>query len=223
MNERLCTSCAKTSHPRLSRTCRVNYSSTFTERSCLHTTPFSAFRCQHAGHSALYQSKLALRFCNSKRFHTSITSTTRRHFINTRSQPASHAGPNPRGASSACLYHLSCRNNNSTDARTQLPHVHLISQHKYPLSQQLTIDQAYQCLVDAPKVVKQIAPMQWQYLGGPHPGTVFLTWVGGRMQNSFATDGYVWADQEQRFTQDFGAYVSLDDTHGWPSLILMLH
>lgn len=29
------------------------------------------------------------------------------------------------------------------------------------------------------------------------------------MQNSFASDGYIWADQEQRYTQDFGGYVSI--------------
>lgn len=89
----------------------------------------------------------------------------------------------------------------------QLPHVHLISSHKYPQFHQLNLDQAYQFLFEAPKVVKQIAPMTWQYLPGPQDGTVFLTWIGGRMANSFATDGYVWADQEQRYTQDFGGYV----------------
>ncbi|GAB7347587.1 hypothetical protein MBLNU459_g4468t1 [Dothideomycetes sp. NU459] len=87
-----------------------------------------------------------------------------------------------------------------------LPHVHLISGQKYPQQQQLNIDQAYQYLFEAPKVVKQIAPMSWQYLSGPNDGTVFLTWIGPRMQNQFPTDGYVWADPEQRYTHDFGGY-----------------
>ncbi|THW75515.1 DUF1750-domain-containing protein [Aureobasidium pullulans] len=87
-----------------------------------------------------------------------------------------------------------------------LPHVHLISGHKYPFSPQLNIDGAYTYLFDAPKVVKQVAPMSWQYISAPQDGTVFLTWIGGRMQNQFPTDGYVWVDPEQRFTQDFGGY-----------------
>lgn len=89
----------------------------------------------------------------------------------------------------------------------QLPHVHLISGHKYPFSPQLSIDGAYSYLFDAPKVVKQVAPMSWQYISAPQDGTVFLTWIGGRMQNQFPTDGYVWVDPEQRYTQDFGGYV----------------
>ncbi|KEQ72125.1 DUF1750-domain-containing protein, partial [Aureobasidium namibiae CBS 147.97] len=88
----------------------------------------------------------------------------------------------------------------------QLPHVHLISGHKYPFSPQLSIDGAYSYLFDAPKVVKQVAPMSWQYISAPQDGTVFLTWIGGRMQNQFPTDGYVWVDPEQRYTQDFGGY-----------------
>ncbi|KAI4755606.1 DUF1750-domain-containing protein [Aureobasidium sp. EXF-3400] len=87
-----------------------------------------------------------------------------------------------------------------------LPHVHLISGHKYPFSPQLSIDGAYTYLFDAPKVVKQVAPMSWQYISAPQDGTVFLTWIGGRMQNQFPTDGYVWVDPEQRYTQDFGGY-----------------
>lgn len=89
----------------------------------------------------------------------------------------------------------------------QMPHMHLISAHRYPTFHQLNIDQAYQFLFEAPKVVKQIAPMAWQYLAGPPTGTVFLTWIGGRMQGQFASDGYVWIDQEQRYTQDVGGYV----------------
>ncbi|KAI5253770.1 DUF1750-domain-containing protein [Aureobasidium subglaciale] len=88
-----------------------------------------------------------------------------------------------------------------------LPHVHLISGHKYPFSPQLSIDGAYSYLFEAPKVVKQVAPMSWQYISAPQDGTVFLTWIGGRMQNQlFPTDGYVWVDPEQRYTQDFGGY-----------------
>ena len=62
-------------------------------------------------------------------------------------------------------------------------------------------------LFDAPKVVKQVATMSWQYISAPQDGTVFLSWIGNRMQNQFPTDGYVWVDPEQRYTQDFGGYV----------------
>lgn len=55
--------------------------------------------------------------------------------------------------------------------------------------------------------------MSWQYISAPQDGTVFLTWIGGRMQTQFPSDGYVWVDPEQRYTQDFGGYVRRTPTH----------
>lgn len=71
----------------------------------------------------------------------------------------------------------------------------------------MTIEQAFGYLFEAPKIVKQLATMSWQYLTAPQDGVVFLTWIGGQMQHKFPTDGYVWADQEQHYRQEYGGYV----------------
>lgn len=75
------------------------------------------------------------------------------------------------------------------------------------------LDQAWHYLLEAPKIVKQLAPMSWQYLSGPQDGTVFLTWAGPRTGNNFPTDGYIWAGQEEHIVQDFGGYVWLRLSH----------
>ena len=73
----------------------------------------------------------------------------------------------------------------------------------------MQLDVAFQRLYEAPKVVKEMAPMSWQYLAPPpQDGTVFLTWIGPRLQNQFPSDGYIWPGPEERQLQDFGGYVS---------------
>lgn len=71
------------------------------------------------------------------------------------------------------------------------------------------LDVAFQYLSQAPQIVKQMAPMSWQYLNAPSDGTLFLTWAGPRTGNVCPTDGYVWAGQEEHVVQDFGGFVSL--------------
>lgn len=85
--------------------------------------------------------------------------------------------------------------------------MHLISGNPYPYLPHMGLEQAFQYLFEAPKIVKQLAPMAWQYLQAPQDGKVFLTWIGGRMSQTFPTDGYVWADQERHYHQDVGGYV----------------
>jgi hypothetical protein len=85
-------------------------------------------------------------------------------------------------------------------------HVHLISGHRLPLLPQLTIDQAFRYLLDAPTIVKQTAPMAWTYVTAPQDGTLWLEWISPRNDYRFPSDGYVWGDPEQPFQQDFGGY-----------------
>lgn len=51
--------------------------------------------------------------------------------------------------------------------------------------------------------------MAWTYLTPQPDGTMFLTWQAPRMQNSFASDGYIWIDQEMSYRQNVRGYVSL--------------
>lgn len=89
----------------------------------------------------------------------------------------------------------------------QQNHIHLISSHRFPLIASLSIEQALSYLVDAPQIVKQVAPMAWTYVQAPQDGTVWLEWLSpSRVDNRFPSDGYVWADPEQTYRQEFGGY-----------------
>lgn len=87
------------------------------------------------------------------------------------------------------------------------PHVHLISSQRYPAVAQLNLEQAFGYLAQAPMVVKQVASMSWQYIAPPPPdGTVWLEWLPPDRADPYASDGYVWADTEGIFRQDYGGY-----------------
>jgi hypothetical protein len=64
-------------------------------------------------------------------------------------------------------------------------------------------------LLEAPKVMREMSTVQWQFLDAPPDGSIFLTWQPmDYLQNNFASDGYVWADVEQPFNSDVRGYVS---------------
>lgn len=49
--------------------------------------------------------------------------------------------------------------------------------------------------------------MSWQYLTTPNTGTVFLEWISrGNSERNFPSDGYVWADPETTYRQEFNGY-----------------
>ncbi|KAI9892085.1 MAG: hypothetical protein M1814_001791 [Vezdaea aestivalis] len=77
-----------------------------------------------------------------------------------------------------------------------LPHIHLVSSFRFPVTQHLNIEDALKKLIDAPTIVKDQAPMIWMFLEAPPDGTVFLVWQASQLGIQFASDGYVWADQE---------------------------
>ncbi|KAK5168725.1 uncharacterized protein LTR77_006034 [Saxophila tyrrhenica] len=86
-------------------------------------------------------------------------------------------------------------------------HVHLTSGHRFPILHSLSLQQAHAYLLDAPTIVKQTAPMSWTYLNAPQDGTVFLEWISrANGEQRFPSDGYVWADPEQTYRQDFNGY-----------------
>ena len=73
--------------------------------------------------------------------------------------------------------------------------------------QRIGLDQALQHLLQASHIVREVKPMAWTYLTPPQDGTMFLTWQAPRMQNHFASDGYIWTDQEMTFRQHLRGYV----------------
>ncbi|KAF7190692.1 SWI/SNF and RSC complexes subunit ssr4 [Pseudocercospora fuligena] len=99
-------------------------------------------------------------------------------------------------------------NNPSQGVAPQLqPHVHLCSQHRFPVVQSLDLRQAFRYLIDAPAIVKHHASMAWEYLSAPNDGRVWLEWIP-REKNEYPypSDGYVWGDMEQSYRQDFNGY-----------------
>ncbi|KAH9825756.1 hypothetical protein Tdes44962_MAKER10151 [Teratosphaeria destructans] len=94
-------------------------------------------------------------------------------------------------------------------ARPLQNHVHLLSAHRYPVMQHLSLEQAYRYLLDVTQIVKQLASMSWQYVQAPPDGTIWLEWLAPERMHPgsrFPSDGYVWADNEQTFRQDYNGY-----------------
>jgi hypothetical protein len=50
-------------------------------------------------------------------------------------------------------------------------------------------------------------PVQWQMLDCPADGTSLLTWQPQELGTNFASDGFVFHDQEQSFNSDVRGYV----------------
>lgn len=69
------------------------------------------------------------------------------------------------------------------------------------------IEQIVNYLIEAPKIMREVAPVQWQYLDGPPDGSMFLVWQPLEMQTNFASDGYVWSDAETPFNSEVRGYV----------------
>lgn len=56
--------------------------------------------------------------------------------------------------------------------------------------------------------MRDMAPVQWQFLDAPQDGTLFLTWQPlDYLNTNFASDGYAWADTEQPFNSEVRGYV----------------
>lgn len=84
--------------------------------------------------------------------------------------------------------------------------MHLISAHRFPIIQQVSLEQAFRYLLDAPQIVKSLAPMSWSYAQAPQDGMLWLEWLSPDRYERFPSDGYVWGDQEQTYRQELGGY-----------------
>ena len=63
-------------------------------------------------------------------------------------------------------------------------------------------------LLEAPKIVRDLQPMQWQFIETPPDGTLMLTWHPLEyLGTNFASDGFIWADAEHVFKSEVRGYV----------------
>ena len=64
-------------------------------------------------------------------------------------------------------------------------------------------------LLEAAKIMRDLQPVQWQFVDTPQDGTFMLVWQPlEHMGTNFSSDGYVWSDAEATFTSAVRGYVS---------------
>jgi len=92
---------------------------------------------------------------------------------------------------------------------SQLQHMHLVSKHRYPTVSNLSLETIVGYLMEAPKIMRDLQPVQWQFLDPPpHEGRLMLVWQPlEHVGTTFASDGYVWGDTEQAFKSEVRGYV----------------
>ncbi|RMD44078.1 hypothetical protein DV735_g1064, partial [Chaetothyriales sp. CBS 134920] len=94
-----------------------------------------------------------------------------------------------------------------------LPHMHLISKHRYPIINNYSLETIVGYLLEAPKIMRDLQPVQWQFIDAPPDGTIFLAWQPLEyMATTMASDGYIWADPE---------HVAKSEMHGYTLEIYM--
>lgn len=97
----------------------------------------------------------------------------------------------------------------------KLPHMHLVSKNRYPITNNPSLETIVGYLLEAPKIVRDLQPMQWQFLDAPQDGTLLLTWQPLEHSGThFASDGYIYGDAEQSFKSDVRGYVCYPDNKG---------
>ncbi|KAL9113606.1 MAG: hypothetical protein Q9227_002344 [Pyrenula ochraceoflavens] len=89
-----------------------------------------------------------------------------------------------------------------------LPHVHLMSQYRYPVINSPSLETIVNYLIEAPKIVN-LQPVVWSFLDAPGDGTLMLVWQPlSYLSTNFASDGYIWGDVEHAFSSELKGYVS---------------
>lgn len=108
------------------------------------------------------------------------------------------------GVAQGLVSYLHCQRGLDPDFM-QLPHLHLISTHKYPILAHMKLENVVQYLLEAPRITRESAGMSWVFLPEPPAdGTVMLVWQPPQLGSHMASDGYVWADAEQPFSSAEG-------------------
>ena len=62
-------------------------------------------------------------------------------------------------------------------------------------------------LLQAPKITREVAAMNWQFVDAPQDGTIMLIWQPPQMGTVSATDGFVYAGSEAAFCSEVRGYV----------------
>ena len=73
----------------------------------------------------------------------------------------------------------------------------------------MNLDLTVEYLIQAPRIVREVAPMTWTYLDCPGDGEVMLVWQPSQLRTQAASDGYVWADAESAFSSEKMGYVGI--------------
>ncbi|KAI1609912.1 hypothetical protein EDD36DRAFT_498722 [Exophiala viscosa] len=88
-----------------------------------------------------------------------------------------------------------------------LPHMHLVSKYRYPVTSNPSLETIVGYLLEAPKIVRDLQPVQWQFIDTPQDGMLMLTWQPLEyLGTAFASDGFVWADAEHVFKSEVRGY-----------------
>ncbi|KIW29958.1 uncharacterized protein PV07_05742 [Cladophialophora immunda] len=88
-----------------------------------------------------------------------------------------------------------------------LPHLHLVSKYRYPITSNPAVDTIVGYLLEAPKIVRDLQPMQWQFIDTPPDGTLILEWQPLEyLGTSYASDGFIWADVEHVYKSEVRGY-----------------
>ncbi|OAP61968.1 hypothetical protein AYL99_04171 [Fonsecaea erecta] len=88
-----------------------------------------------------------------------------------------------------------------------LPHLHLVSKYRYPITSNPAVDTIVGYLLEAPKIVRDLQPMQWQFIDTPADGTLILEWQPLEyLGTSYASDGFIWADVEHVYKSEVRGY-----------------
>ncbi|EXJ76262.1 uncharacterized protein A1O5_00770 [Cladophialophora psammophila CBS 110553] len=88
-----------------------------------------------------------------------------------------------------------------------LPHLHLVSRYRYPITSNPAVDTIVGYLLEAPKIVRDLQPMQWQFIDCPPDGTFILEWQPLEyLGTSYASDGFIWADVEHVYKSEVRGY-----------------
>ena len=83
--------------------------------------------------------------------------------------------------------------------------MHLVSKNRYPITNNPSLETIVGYLLEAQKIVRELKPMQWQFLDAPADGT---SWQPLEHSGThFASDGYIYGDPEQCFKSDVRGYV----------------
>lgn len=86
--------------------------------------------------------------------------------------------------------------------------MHLVSKHRYPITTNPSLETIVGYLLEAPKIVRELQPMQWQFIDTPQDGTLLLSWQPLEyLSTTFSSDGFVWADVEASFKSEVRGYV----------------